>query len=63
MTTKEKAMNNHLYKSSASTQKIEVPTNQYEKERLMKYHGVSTDYDLKLAIYRELLKKNRNSKS
>ena len=52
-----------LYKTSSGSQKIEVPTDQQQKEKLMKYHGVSNDYDLKLAIYREMLKKNRNKQS
>ena len=53
----------HLYKTSSGSQKIELPADQNQKEKLMRYHGVSNDYDLKLALYREILKKNRNSKS
>jgi len=42
--------------------KIEIPTNQYEKERLMKYYGVTNDKELKVEVYREFLKKERNKR-
>ena len=58
-------MNNQNKRNLATTagqQKIELPTDPTAKLRLMSWHGVSNDYDLKLAIYRELLKKQRYQK-
>ncbi len=63
MIVKEKTMNNPVYKTSSLTQKIEVPADQIQKERMMRYHGVTNDHDLKLAIYREMLKNKRNERS
>lgn len=48
---------------TAGSQKIEIPMDIFAKERLMKYHGVDNDKDLKLAIYREMLKKARYKRS
>jgi hypothetical protein len=61
-------MGNQLTVSGSSvgasgSQKIEVPSDVFEKERLMKYHGVTTDKELKLAIYQDMLRKQRNKRS
>jgi len=45
---------------SVGKQTIEIPTDPEEKARLMKYHRVDNDRDLKLEMYREMLKENRN---
>ena len=46
----------------AGSQKIEIPTDPYLKAKLMAYHGVSTDYELRTALYRDLLRKQRNER-
>lgn len=45
------------------SQKIEIPTDEREKARLMSYHGVSSDSELRLALYRDILRKQRNQRS
>ena len=49
-------------KQSIGNQNIEIPTDPVVKERLMKYHRVDNDRDLKLEIYRDLLRQNRNNR-
>jgi hypothetical protein len=55
-------MNSEKTKQHNRVKELEIPTDIALKEKLMRYHDVNNDRDLKLAIYREWLKNNRNSK-
>jgi hypothetical protein len=49
--------------AGSNNKEFEIPTDLNKKERLMKYHGVNNDRDLRLALYRDWLRKKRNERS
>jgi hypothetical protein len=46
-----------------TVKELEIPLDKNAKAKLMVYHGVTNDRELKLALYREWLKNNRNKRA